>query len=120
MALSGGVNYQASGSLISGDFTVGKRGGKTAYVRGAGSIVGPTEGSARVAIRLDRASFLGLWFGQVSVTDRASGVNTVAAYIGVPSVNGTTVSGTAFSLHTSSGPPFVTPVRVAWSVTDAG
>ncbi|MCZ7629512.1 MAG: hypothetical protein M5U19_10880 [Microthrixaceae bacterium] len=114
------MDYEASGSLVSGDFTVGKRGGRTAYVRGAGSIPGPDAGSARVAFRLDRVAFFDLWVGQITVTDRASGVQTVAPYLGVPSVNGSTVSGTAFSLQVLSGPPFLAQVRVAWAVTDAG
>lgn len=120
VSFSGGTDYEASGSLVSGDFTVGKRGGRTAYVRGAGSIVGPDGGSARVAMRLDRVAFFDLWVGQITITDRASGVRTQAAYIGVPTVSGNTVSGRAISFETMSGPPFLSQVNVVWSVTDAG
>jgi hypothetical protein len=118
--LSGAVNYEAAGSLISGDFTVGRRGGRTAYVRGTGSIDGPDGGSSRIGMRLDRVAFFDLWVGQITITDRASGVRTVAAYLGVPSTKGDTVSGTAFSLEVLPSPPFLAPVKVAWSVTDAG
>lgn len=120
VTLSGGVDYQVSGPLVSGDFTIGKVGGKTAYVRGAGSLVGPDDGSARVGVNVNRIGFLNLWVGQVTVTDRAAGVQTSAVYLGVPSISGKTASGTAFSVETLSKAPFLAPVRVSWSVTDAG
>lgn len=120
VSIRGGVDYQVSGPLVSGDFTIGKVGGKTAYVRGAGSLVGPDDGSARVGINVNRIGFLNLWAGNVTVTDRAAGVQTTAVYLGVPSVQGNTVSGTAFSVKTLSKAPFLAPVTVAWSVTDAG
>jgi hypothetical protein len=120
VSLSGGVHYEASGSLVSGDFMVGKRSGRTAYVRGTGSIVGPDGGSSRIGMRLDRVAFFDLWIGQLTITDRASDVRTVAVYLGVPTVSGATVSGNAFSLEVLSRSPFLAGVNVAWSVADVG
>ena len=120
MTMTGGVDYEASGELSSGNLVVGRSGGRVSHIRGAGSLDGPDGGSARLSVRMDRVLFFDLWLGSMTLTDRASGVRTTAVYAGVPRISGSTVSGKAFSLQQVDGPPFFLPVDVAWSITDAG
>ncbi|MCO5316998.1 MAG: PKD domain-containing protein [Microthrixaceae bacterium] len=120
VTMTGGVDYEASGELSSGNLVVGRSGGRVSHIRGAGSLDGPDGGSARLSVRMDRVLFFDLWLGSMTLTDRASGVRTTAVYAGVPRISGSTVSGKAFSLQQVDGPPFFLPVDVAWSITDAG
>ncbi|MCB1010165.1 MAG: PKD domain-containing protein [Microthrixaceae bacterium] len=124
VGLKGSTTYSAAGLLDSGDVTVGTRDGRVAYVRGAGSVAGPSGGSARVGFHLDRVWFFDFWVGQISVTDRASGVRTVGLFAGSPRVatdeaGAVTVSGRAAALEALPAPRYLGVVDIDWSVTDA-
>ncbi len=122
--IGGVTDYAAAGELDSGDYTVGRRGGRIAYVRGAGSIEGPAGASARVAFRLDRVLFFDLWVGEVSVTDTASGVRSKSLFVGSPRIStaadgAVTVSGRSVALESLPAPSFLGVSNVDWSLTDA-
>ena len=124
VGLKGSTTYSAAGLLDSGDVTVGTRDGRVAYVRSAGSVAGPSGGSARVGFHLDRVWFFDFWVGQISVTDRASGVRTVGLFAGSPRVatdeaGAVTVSGRAAALEALPAPRYLGVVDIDWSVTDA-
>ena len=124
VGLKGSTTYSAAGLLDSGDVTVGTRDGRVAYVRGAGSVAGPSGGSARVGFHLDRVWFFDFWVGQISVTDRASGVRTVGLFAGSPRVatdeaGAVNVSGRAAALEALPAPRYLGVVDIDWSVTDA-
>ncbi len=120
MKVAAGSNYEASGDLTSGDFSVRRDGGTIKSIRGAGSVEGPTGGSARVGVDISKLGFLPLWIGKVSVADRAAGVNQVVPFIGSPSSIPDGAAGTARGIQWVGPPRWIIGVSVGFSLRDLG
>jgi len=120
VAFRGALNYTDSGSGT-GDLEVVRDASGIKSVTGLLDIPGTAGGTARVAVSINRAWILPLWFGQISVTDSGAGVAQTTPVFGVISRGSTATSATAtanwFKLGTF--PNLIRPYSLTWTITDA-
>ena len=120
VAFRGALNYTDSGSGT-GDLEVVRDASGIKSVTGLLDIPGTAGGTARVAVSINRAWILPLWFGQISVTDPGAGVAQTTPVFGVISRGSTATSATAtanwFKLGTF--PNLIRPYSLTWTITDA-
>ena len=121
VAFSGAINYTNSGNGT-GDLQVLRDSSGIKSVTGLLDLPGNSGGTARVAVSINRAWILPLWFGQISVTDAGSGVATSTPVFGTISRGSTATSATTTSNWFKLGafPNLLRPYSLNWTVTDAG
>jgi hypothetical protein len=119
ISVTGARSYKASGPLVAGDFVAQRRDGRLVGLKGAGTILSPSGGSARVSVELRRVWFFDVWAGRVSVTDRAGGIDLTLPHLSMMPRNGR-LSGTSFGLVAEPWPVGLVGAAIHWSVTDKG
>jgi hypothetical protein len=121
VAFSGAISYTNSGDGT-GDLQVLRDSSGIKSVTGLLDLPGKSGGTARVAVSINRAWILPLWFGQISVTDAGSGVATSTPVFGTISRGSTATSATTTSNWFKLGafPNLLRPYSLTWTVTDAG
>ena len=74
--ITGGVNYTNSGTLTSGNLTVGPLLGPVGSVTGTGTIPGTNGGEATVTFDVAKFWIFSVYLGHIAVSDPGAGVNT--------------------------------------------
>ena len=120
MAFSGAINYTDSGSGA-GDLDVVRDSSGIKSVTGLLDIPGTAGGTARVAVSINRAWILPLWFGQISVIDAGAGVAQTTPVFGTISRGATATSATATANWFKLGafPNLLRPYSLTWTIIDA-
>ncbi|CAB4545161.1 unannotated protein [freshwater metagenome] len=121
VAFSGALSYANTGSGT-GDLQVVRNSSGIKSVNGLLDLPGTSGGTARVAVAINRAWILPLWFGQISVTDAGAGVATSTPVFGPIYLSSTATSATTTSNWFKLGafPNLLRPYSLTWTVTDAG